>query len=145
MNSAAVAASQSTGERWDPELPGSAQVAEEIVRVMMQFLRERLGRGPEGYRTYVVDDLIVIRLLKVLTPLEHEQARVAGGWRSIKDTRNRLIQDLRPSLEGLMQKSTGAGVISIHADLSTKTGEHMIILVLDRKVREPPGRSNGIA
>ncbi len=106
----------------DPALTKRAQVAEEIVRLTMRSLRERLGRGPEGYRTYLVDDMIVIRLLKALTPVEYEQSKTAEGRSSIKDTRRRLIQDLRPSMEDLIKTSVGAGVISIHSDLSTKTG-----------------------
>jgi uncharacterized protein YbcI len=127
----------------NPVLRGSAQVAEEIVRVMTRSLRERLGRGPEGYRTYLVDDMLVIRLVKALTLVEFEQAKTAEGWRSIKDTRDRLIKELRPSFEDLIKKSTGAGVISIHSDLSTRTGEHIVIFVLDRKVRDLPGRAIG--
>ena len=130
------------GDVRDPALGKRAQVAEEIVRLTMRSLRERLGRGPEGYRTYLVDDMIVIRLLKALTPVEYEQAKTPEGRNSIKDTRRRMIQDLRPAIEDLIKKSVGAGVISIHSDLSTKTGEGIVIVVLDHAIRDLAGGTN---
>jgi uncharacterized protein YbcI len=98
-----------------------------------------LGRGPEGYRTYLIDDMIVIRLLKALTSIEYEHAKAPDGRRLVKDTHDRLIHELRPSLEDLIKKSTGASVISLHSELSTRTGERIIIFVLDRKVRDIVG------
>jgi uncharacterized protein YbcI len=130
------------GDVTESALTKRAQVAEEIVRLTMRSLRERLGRGPEGYRTYLVDDMIVIRLLKALTPVEYEQAKTTEGRNSIKDTRRRLIQELRPSMADLIKKSVGAEVISVHSDLSTKTGEGLVIIVLDHAVRDLAGGTN---
>ena len=101
-----------------------------------------MGRGPEGYRTYVIDDMIIVRLLKVLTPAENQQATTAEGQGLIKTTRMRLIHDIRPSLEDLIRRLTGANVISVHSDLSTKTSEAIIIVVLDRKMAH---RGDGLA
>jgi len=112
------------------------EAAEEIVHTIIRSLKERIGRGPEGYRTYLVDDLLVVRLLRDLTPVEYEQAKTPAGRKSIKDTRNRLIQDLRPSLQDRIKHLTGANVISVHSDLSTRTGERIIIFVLDRRVAD---------
>ena len=118
------------------------QVTEEIVRAKIRYLKEHMGRGPEGYRTYVIDDMIIVRLLKVLTPAENQQATTAEGQGSIKATRMRLIHDIRPSLEDLIRRLTGANVISVHSDLSTKTSEAIIIVVLDRKMAH---RGDGLA
>ena len=114
-------------------------VIEEIVRAMTRFFKDRLGRGPEGYRTYLVDDIIVIRFLGALTSAEYEMAKTSGGRRSVKDTHDRLMGELRPGLEELIRKSTGADVITVHSDLCTRTGESVDIFVLDRKVRQPSG------
>jgi uncharacterized protein YbcI len=125
-------------------MPGRSQeLTEAIVRLITRFLKERLGHGPQGYRTYLMDDMIIIRLLGALSSAEYEMGKTDEGRRSVKGTRGRLIAELRPSLEDLIKKSTGAGVISGHSDLSTRTGEHIIILVLDRKVRELPEGSTG--
>ena len=114
------------------------QAAEEIVRAKIRYLKEHMGRGPEGYRTYVIDDMIIVRLLKILTPAEYEQAITPEGRIAIKGTRARLIHNLRPSLEELFVRLAGANVVSMHTDLSTKTGEGVIVFVLDRKISDLP-------
>jgi uncharacterized protein YbcI len=128
--------------RWLVVSDRNQPVVDEMVRAMTRFFKDRLGRGPEGYRTYLVDDMIVIRFLKTLTSAEYEMAKTSEGRRSVKDTHGRLMGELRPGLEELIRKSTGADVISVHSDLSTRTGESVNIFVLDRKVRQLPGGSH---
>ncbi len=70
------------------------QLLEEIVHAITRFLKEHAGQGPQGYRTYVIDDMIVIRLFKTLTSVESEMAKTAEGRRSVKYTRGRLIGEL---------------------------------------------------
>lgn len=123
----------------DPEFSGREQAAEDIARVICRFLKDRLGHGPEGHRRYLIDDMIMIRLFQTLTSVDSELAKTAEGRRSVKETRDRLTQELRPALEDIIRKSTGAGVVSVHSDVSTRTGERIVIFVLDRKVRELPG------
>jgi uncharacterized protein YbcI len=122
---------------------GNQELAEALVRLVIRHLKERLGYGPYGYQTYLLDDMIVIRLFRALTLAEYEMGKTDGGRRSVADARGSLIAEVRPSLEDVIKKSTGADVISIYSDLSTRTGEQIVILVLDRKVRELPGGSNG--
>ena len=114
------------------------RVAMGVAHTMMRVLKERLGRGPEGFRTYLIDDMIVVRLFNVLTPVEYEHAKTVEGRRSIKDVRSRLLEDLGPSLGDAIRNSTGAEVTSLHSDLSTKTGEAVVIFVLDPKIRTLP-------
>jgi uncharacterized protein YbcI len=112
------------------------QVTEEIVHTKIRYLMEHTGHGPEGYRTYAIDDMIIIRLLKVLTRVEYEQARTPEGQRAIKESRARMTQDLRPSMEQLFKDLVEAKVVSIHTDVSTKTGERLTTFVLDRKIAD---------
>jgi uncharacterized protein YbcI len=39
-------------------------------------------------------------------------------------------------LERIVKKHTGAEIISVHSDISTKRGEWMDVFVLDRSVEE---------
>lgn len=116
------------------------QLIEEVVRVITRLLKERLGRGPQGYRTYLIDDMIMIRLINTMTLAEYEMAKNTDGLRSVKDTRTRLIEELRPVFEGLVTQF-GANLISVHSDLSTRTGERIVVLVLDRKARQLQGEA----
>ena len=110
------------------------QLEEEIAREIIHFLKDHVGRGPEGYRTYLADDMFIIRLHKIFSPAEHEMAKTESGRQSVKETRRRLIEELRPLLEEMVRTATGAEVVSLHSDVSTKTGEGLIIFVLNRKL-----------
>jgi uncharacterized protein YbcI len=39
-------------------------------------------------------------------------------------------------LEGIVQNHTGATVVSVHSDISTKSGEWLDVFVLDRDLEE---------
>ena len=46
----------------------------EITQAVIRFEKEYMGRGPLEARSYLVDDLVVVRLKNVLTPAEHKLA-----------------------------------------------------------------------
>jgi uncharacterized protein YbcI len=50
--------------------------------------------------------------------------------------RQQVLEAGRPNLEEIVQKHTGAKVVSIHSDISTKSGEWMDVFVLDHGVEE---------
>ncbi len=109
------------------------EVEAEICEALIKFEREYMGRGPEEARTYILDDLIIVRLRGVLTPAERQlvKSEVAGHGRSlIKQVRMELIEKARPLLEVLVQDITGQHVKSLHTDISTSTGERIIVFSL---------------
>ncbi|OQA03001.1 MAG: hypothetical protein BWY69_00716 [Planctomycetes bacterium ADurb.Bin401] len=58
-----------------------------------------MGRGPEETRTYIVDDLVIVRLKRVLTPAEQQLASTG------EDSRGRsLVKQVRTE----RQKTFGA-------------------------------------
>jgi uncharacterized protein YbcI len=103
---------------------------------MMAFQRDFVGRGPDRIRTRVVEDLVVVRSFGVLTPAEKQLANNFEGRRLIKAMRQHVLEAGRPVLEGIVQKHTGAEVVSVHSDISTKSGEWLDVFVLDRSVEE---------
>ena len=105
----------------------------EISEAIIKFEREYMGRGPEEARTYIIDDLIIVRLRGVLTPAERQLARSesSGQGRSlIKQVRMELLEKARPLLDVLICDITGQGVRSLHTDISTTTGERIIVFSL---------------
>src|SRR5205807_4666983 len=98
----------------------------DVARSLMRVFKDRLGRGPDVFRAYLIDNMIMIRLLKVLNPVEHEQAKTLEGQQAIKAMRKKFLDDLGPSLEDIITASTGAGVVSTLSDLSVQTGEAQI-------------------
>jgi len=118
-----------------PELSAKTkgEIEAEICEALIKFEREYMGRGPEEARTYILDDLIIVRLRGVLTPAERQlvKSEVAGHGRSlIKQVRMELIEKARPLLEVLVQDITGQHVKSLHTDISTSTGERIIVFSL---------------
>ena len=103
---------------------------------MMAYQHEFVGRGPDGIRTRIVEDLVIVRSFGVLTPAERQLATSFEGRRLIKAMRQQVLEAGRSVLERIVQKHTGAEVISVHSDISTKSGEWLDVFVLDRSAEE---------
>ena len=107
-----------------------------ISDAMMAFQHEFVGRGPDRIRTRIVEDLVIVRSFGVFTPAEKQLATTIDGRRIIKAMRQQVLEAGRPVLERIVRKHTGAGVVSLHSDISTKSGEWLDVFVLDRSVEE---------
>ncbi|MBU4305441.1 MAG: DUF2294 domain-containing protein [Candidatus Omnitrophica bacterium] len=105
-----------------------AQISESIIR----FEKEYMGRGPQETKTYIIKDMVFIRLKGVLTPAEEQLAKTTEGADLIKKTRVQLLEGARLLLENIVSDITGCQVKSLHTDISTKTGERIIIFTLDQ-------------
>lgn len=110
------------------------QLEAEIGEAITNFEREYMGRGPEETKTYILGDMILVRLRGVLTPAEKNLAKSEGpakGRILVKQMRIELLEQGRPMLEELIKDLTGKKLISLHTDLSTKTGERVVIFTLE--------------
>jgi uncharacterized protein YbcI len=112
------------------------QVEAEISNAIIQFEKDYMGRGPKETQTYIIDDMILIRLKGVLTPAEQQLAKNPEGTHLIKKVRSNLLEQGRGILCDLIEKMTGFKVASLHTDISTKTGERVIIFTLDGNLQE---------
>lgn len=107
-----------------------AQISESIIR----FEKEYMGRGPQETKTYIIRDMVFIRLKGVLTLSEEQLAKTGDGAELIKKTRMQLLESARALLENMVSDITGCHVKSMHTDISTKTGERIIIFTLDQNL-----------
>jgi uncharacterized protein YbcI len=103
---------------------------------MMAFQHQFVGRGPDRIRTRIVEDLVIVRSFGVLTPAERQLATSFEGRRLIKAMRQQVLEAGRSVLERIVQKHTGAEVVSVYSDISTKSGEWLDVFVLDRSIEE---------
>lgn len=106
-----------------------AAVSEGINR----FEREYMGRGPKEIHTYLIDALLVIRLQGVLTAAEQQlvgSSPADKGRVLLKQVRSLLIETARPMLETMIKETTGIDVVSLHHDISTVTGEEIVMFTL---------------
>lgn len=108
----------------------------EFSREMIRIEKEFLGRGPHEVRTFFLDDMVIVRLRGILTPAETKLAEGGEGRELIKDTRRKLFEHARPLIETAVERILEARVISMHTDISTKTGERLVVLTTDTKLEE---------
>jgi len=106
-----------------------AAICEGITR----FEQEYMGRGPKDIRAYLLGDLLVVRLQGVLTAAEQHLVKslpAEKGRDLLKQVRTHLIETARPVMEAMVQEVTGAKVLTMHHDISTVTGEEIVLFIL---------------
>ena len=102
----------------------------EVSNALIAFEKEHMGRGPVDVRTHIFQDMVLIRLTGVLTPAERHLAKDEKGIQLIKQVRAKLLENSTEILTGVIKGITGCAVTSFHTDISTKTGERIIIITL---------------
>lgn len=111
------------------EAESGAAVCEGIIR----FQEEFLGWRSRQILAHFLKELLVIRLLGVLPLAERQLSKSPTpekGRDLIKQVRKRLLELARPMLESLVHEVTGVRVVSMHHDISTVTGEEVVIFTL---------------
>jgi len=108
-----------------------------ICEGIMRFQEEYMGWTSKQILTHFIKDLLVVRILGALTLAERQLGKASSpekGRDLIKQVRTQLLELARPMLESLVHEVAGVKVVSMHHDISTVTGEEVIIFAL----AEPP-------
>jgi uncharacterized protein YbcI len=104
-----------------------------ICEGISRFEQEYMGRGPKDIHTYLIGDLLVVRLKGVLTVAEQqlvESLTAEKGRDLLKQVRTQLVETARPVLEAMVAEVTGIQVVSLHHDISTVSGEEVVLFTL---------------
>jgi uncharacterized protein YbcI len=104
-----------------------------ICEGISHFEQDYMGRGPKEIHTYLLGNFLVVRLQGVLTAAEQQLVQslpAEKGRDLLKQVRTHLIETARPVLEAMVQESTGINVLTLHHDISTITGEEVVIFTL---------------
>jgi uncharacterized protein YbcI len=107
-----------------------AAISEGVIRFQLEYM----GRGPKDIHTHLIGDLIVVRFKTILTAAEQQLAKSLAaqtGRDLLKQVRAHLVETARPLLEAMIHGLTGANVVSMHHDISTVTGEEVLLFTLD--------------
>ena len=112
------------------------QLEADISALLTKFEKEHLGRGPKEVRTYILQDIILVRLQGILSPAEEKLSKENDGVQLVKQIRRRLIESSRKVIENIIVEKVNAKVKALHTDISTRTGERVIIFVMDRNIEE---------
>ena len=98
-----------------------------------RFEQDYMGRGPKDIHTHLLGDLLVVRLQGVLTAAEQQLVKSLSAEKGrdlLKQVRTHLIETARPVMEAMVSEITGVGVLSLHHDISTTTGEEVVLFTL---------------
>ena len=106
------------------------QVEAAVTEAITKFEREYLGRGPKEARTFIVENMVIVQLQGILSPAERQLSHENGGVELIKQMRTRLIESSSDDLRALIVDETGAEVVSMHTDISARTGERVFVFSL---------------
>ena len=113
-----------------------------VCQGINRFEQDYMGRGPKDIHAHLIGDLLVVRLRGVLTAAEQHLVQslpAEKGRDLLKQVRTHLIETARPIMEVLIQEITGVQVLSMHHDISTVTGEEVVLFALAESplTREP--------
>lgn len=100
---------------------------------MTRFEQEYMGRGPKAVQSFLIRDMIVVRLVGVLTAAEQNLVKslpADKGRDLLKQVRTHLIETARTSMTQMIEEIVGLSVLSLHHDISTSTGEEIVVFTL---------------
>jgi uncharacterized protein YbcI len=109
------------------------EIESAVSEGMGRFELEYMGRGPKDIRAHLIDDFVVVRLRGVLTAAEQHLVKTLApekGRDLLKQVRTHLIETARPTMEVMVNEITGVKVVSLHHDISTVTGEEVVLFTL---------------
>ena len=118
-----------------------AAICEQTAR----FAQDYLGLRPRTVQAYLLPSLLVVRLQGMLTVAEQQLLLTSGTGNSrdmIKQMRVALVEAARPILVALVEETTSHQVLSLHHDLSTVTGEDVIIFTFVEAIPSPRRGNN---
>lgn len=118
------------------ENKSKGQTEAQISEALIKFEKEYMGRGPAETKAYIIKDMVFVRLKGVLTPAEEQLTKSPEGADLIKRTRVQLLEGARVLLEKMISEITNCRILSLHTDISTKTGERVIVFTLDKDLEE---------
>jgi len=104
-----------------------------ICEGISRFEQDYMGRGPKDIHTHLIGDLLIVRLQGVLTAAEQQLVKSLAadkGRDLLKQVRTQLVEAARSIMVAMVREVTDVNVLSVHHDISTVTGEELVIFTL---------------
>ena len=114
-------------------MKSQGEIEASVCEGFNRFQQEYMGRGSKSIHAHLIHDLLVIRLQGVLTAAEQQLVKTLPtekGRGLLKQVRTHLMETARPMIESMILEITGSAVLSLHHDISTSTGEELVVLTL---------------
>jgi len=111
-------------------------IESEISKALTKWEKEYLGRGSISVKTDILRDMIIVSLHGILTPAEYTLCDSKEGRLSIKQVRTSLVESGVDDLMEMISEITEVNVKSFHTDISTQTGERIMVFKLEENVEK---------
>lgn len=134
-------------------MKSQGEIEASVCEAVSRFQQESIGRGPKDIHCHLLGTLVVVRLQGVLTPTErqllddgcpaaedgvaasngesHRNARPCGDGRAlVKQLRHHVVTNGRGRLRRIVEEAVGVRLVSVHHDISTVTGEELLVFSL---------------
>jgi uncharacterized protein YbcI len=129
-----VALFQYVADSWTgAAMKTQGEIEAAICAGFTRFEQQYMGRGPKDCHAHLIGDLLVVRLQGVLTEAEQQLVKTVSpdkGRDLLKEVRTQLLETARPVLEAMIAEVTGVKSVSLHHDISTVTGEEVVLFTL---------------
>ncbi len=112
------------------------QIESKVSEIVSKFEVEFMGRGPKRIRTIIVGDLVIIRLLGFLSQAEQKLVENNDGVELLKKMRTLLFEKNLLHFQNLINEILPYDILSVHSDVSTVTGEKMIIITFKQNIEK---------
>jgi uncharacterized protein YbcI len=119
------------------------EIEAQISQAIVQFEIDYMGRGPKEARSYVIEDMVLVRLKGVLTLAEQQLTKSSEGSELVKKMRATLIEKAKPLLFQVIGDITGSKVANLYTDISTASDERVFVFSLEQLLEFQLARKKG--
>jgi len=112
------------------------QIEDTLTKKATKFYLDTLGVGPTNAKTYIIEDMIVIRMKGNLLPIEKKLLENVKGVELVKNLRRSLHESSINEIIEIVKVVTNQNIISAHRDVSTRSGEIIYIFILDKNYQK---------
>ena len=112
------------------------QMEARICEAFNRFEIDYMGRGPRQIKAYILQDMIIVRMVGFLSQAERKLAEIAQGVEQIKKLRSMLFESAKADIEAMVTPIIQMDIVSIHSDVSTKSGEKIVLITLGSNLEE---------
>ena len=118
------------------QMLSKGQMEARICESFNRFEIDYMGRGPRQIKAYILQDMIIVRMVGFLSQAERKLAETAQGVEQIKKLRSMLFENAKADIEAMIIPIIQMDIVSIHSDVSTKSGEKIVLITLGSNLEE---------
>jgi len=110
------------------------EIESEISKAMKRILKEQLGEDAKIVKTQIAGDTIIVRFKSILPPAERHMTRDQEGAKVMNELKEKLINEVKPLLEAMINKLINSEVIDIHSSFDAETDERIEVFTFDKNL-----------